>query len=69
MKWTKEPPKVDGWYWAMRVPTNRIVAVYVCDSGHEVATSVWLDGCPMWVENFRAWSDAPIPLPDGEVPE
>jgi len=67
MIWTKDRPKLSGWYWTRR-KNGRIHPIYVADPqqgfvadslGGELFHWVWLDG----IHGERVeWSDCPIPL-------
>lgn len=75
MRWTKRVPTSPGWWWCFgyncldgtSVPAlKRAVKVFRdLDSGLSVALDVAV--LPVEDDYFLAWSDAPIPEPEGEV--
>ena len=56
--WTKEPPTIDGWYWAMRLGVPEMVSV-------ELPLVWWpVGGDPMIrLSEFSHWL-GPIPFPE-----
>jgi hypothetical protein len=69
MKWTKEQPKVPGFYWLKRESeSTRVVEIYSIENG-----SLWVilsPGAHMRLSDIRKkceWSDVPVDEPEGGV--
>jgi hypothetical protein len=68
LRWTKELPTKEGWYWAkfsaLWLPDRDNGIVEVTET--ETVGVVWIDGQPMGLDMVVAWLG---PLPEPEKPE
>ncbi len=71
MRWTKDRPASPGFWWCSRpgkCPEHRVVEVFENGAIGRFLASWDGDVLELWDETIRSWGDAPVPLPDWEVP-
>lgn len=61
MEWTREPPKVAGWYWRRTEFSKFIKMVHVSESIYECKNQITYEGVP--VGQFKGEWCGPIALP------